>query len=229
MIISHRHKFIFIKTHKTASTSIEIALSSICGKNDVITPISPEDEKIREELGYIGKQNIHIDFLKYSLIDFMRLIFFQKRKKFRRHMGCEEVKNNISSAIWNSYYKFSFERNPFDKMVSLYFWRNGVKEYGNFYSFLTKSKLDPFDSYSRYTLNGKIAVDRVYQYEKLDFFLRDFSKKIGLEQTLHLPEYRAKSNTREIKNYKNLLDPKSIEFIKTRFAKEIELFDYKYA
>ena len=31
---------IFLKTKKTASTSIELLLSKICGKNDIITPVS---------------------------------------------------------------------------------------------------------------------------------------------------------------------------------------------
>jgi hypothetical protein len=39
MIISHEHKFIFVKTRKTAGTSIEIALSKFCGPDDVICPI----------------------------------------------------------------------------------------------------------------------------------------------------------------------------------------------
>lgn len=61
MIISHQHKFIFIKTKKTAGTSIEIALSKICGEQDIITPVSPEDEKTRMALGYRGPQNYIIN------------------------------------------------------------------------------------------------------------------------------------------------------------------------
>ncbi len=51
MIISHKYKFIFLKTKKTAGTSIEISLSRYCGDKDIITPIMFEDEKIRADLG----------------------------------------------------------------------------------------------------------------------------------------------------------------------------------
>ena len=47
MIVSHKHKFIFVKTVKTAGTSVEIALSRFCGENDIITPIHPPDEELR--------------------------------------------------------------------------------------------------------------------------------------------------------------------------------------
>ena len=47
MIVSHEHKFIFLKTKKTAGTSIELALSQLCGPDDVITPLTEIDEALR--------------------------------------------------------------------------------------------------------------------------------------------------------------------------------------
>lgn len=55
MIISHKYKFIFVRTRKTAGTSIEIGLSRFCEKEDVITPIDYEDEEIRKKMGYRGE------------------------------------------------------------------------------------------------------------------------------------------------------------------------------
>ena len=47
MIVSHAHKFVFLKTKKTAGTSIELALSTLCGDDDIITPLTEIDEAQR--------------------------------------------------------------------------------------------------------------------------------------------------------------------------------------
>ena len=57
LIISHKHQFVFIKTNKTAGTSIEIALSRFCGPEDIITPVSTSDERKRLEWGGVAPQN----------------------------------------------------------------------------------------------------------------------------------------------------------------------------
>ena len=47
MILSRRHGFLFIKGKKVGGTSIEIALDAICGPDDILTPITPRDERRR--------------------------------------------------------------------------------------------------------------------------------------------------------------------------------------
>ena len=56
MIISHRHRFIYVKARKVAGTSVEVALAKHCGDADIVTPVggfSPkwdEDEYERHRL-----------------------------------------------------------------------------------------------------------------------------------------------------------------------------------
>ncbi len=66
MIISHKHKFIFIKTRKTAGTSIEIFLSQFCGKNDILTPIG-EGEALRKEQDIVPRHYLKNEFLAKTL------------------------------------------------------------------------------------------------------------------------------------------------------------------
>ena len=43
MILSRKFRFIFIKGRKVGGTSVEMALSTICGPDDIVTPITPID------------------------------------------------------------------------------------------------------------------------------------------------------------------------------------------
>ena len=44
---SHEHKFIFLTTKKTAGTSIELALTQLCGTDYIIAPLTEIDEARR--------------------------------------------------------------------------------------------------------------------------------------------------------------------------------------
>ncbi|HXC55866.1 MAG TPA: hypothetical protein VNU97_11275 [Rhizomicrobium sp.] len=68
MILSHRHKFVFIKGMKVAGTSVEMALALLCGPDDIVTPISPIDERERLRLGascrnYSADRALEADYL----------------------------------------------------------------------------------------------------------------------------------------------------------------------
>ncbi len=217
-----------MKTQKTAGTSLEIALSKICGKDDIITPILKEDEAYRKEYANISAQNYTIPLSKYSALDVLKSIAKRKPKAFYNHIPCAEIKENVSQDIWESYYKFTVDRNPFDKVVSLYFWQGGDKKFKSVYDFLTQGGLREFQSYDFYSINGVQAVDQVYKYEEMDKMCLDLTKKLELSEPLQLPPYKAKSKVRKVKNYRDILDEKSIALIKVIFAREIKLFGYEY-
>ena len=103
MIVSHKHKFIFLKTQKTAGTSIEIALSKHCGPDDIITPISSEDEKLRKKFGNLGPQNYVSPIWDYGVRDLAKRLLRDRRKlRFYNHISANVVRAHVGEHVWNS-------------------------------------------------------------------------------------------------------------------------------
>lgn len=230
MIISHKHKFIFIKTNKTAGTSIEIAFSKYCGENDIITPNEEEDEKIRRQLGYRGPQHYLAPLRDYRLIDVYRYIARKRKKdRFYHHMPAWEIKQRVGDEIWDQYYKFCFERNPFDRVISFYYWRlkkNPQQTISEFIDSDIPKVLNEY-GYGRYTINDEVVVDRVCLYENLNQELEYISRKLKLPEVPVLP--KAKSTIRKDKrHYRDILTRQDKKTIEQIFFKEIRLFGYQY-
>jgi hypothetical protein len=227
VIISHKHKFIFIKTEKTAGTSIEIALSKICGPDDIITPISKADETLRWKMGGLSPRNYKIPFHTYKMNDWLDFLIKRKRVAFYNHAGSEFIKEHLDSHTWNSYYKFCFERNPWDKVVSFYFWRNKTEPRPPISEFVQKDEANIVRGFSLYTIRSQVVVDRVYLYENLKESLDHIAEKLGLREQLQLP--MAKSNIRPSKqSYRDLLSDVDRRKIAVVYAREIALFNYEW-
>jgi len=50
VILSVAHKFVLVRGRKVAGTSVEIALSTICGPDDIVSPLIGVDERRRQAL-----------------------------------------------------------------------------------------------------------------------------------------------------------------------------------
>ncbi len=230
MILSHRHRFIFIKTSKTAGTSVEIALSRVCGPEDIITPISPADEPLRQELGGKGPQHYLLPEEEYRLKD--RIRRFRKgrpRQKFYNHMSAEEIRQCIPEAVWNSYYRFCFERNPWDRAISYYFWKYPNEPRPTISEFVQSERLLKLKKRGRelYTLHGEVAVDRVCRFENLDDELEAVRKKLGIAEKLELP--RAKDGFRkDRRSYRELMGAADRQRIAEMFQDEIAFMGYQF-
>ena len=229
MIISHKHKFIFIKTEKTAGTSVEIALSKICGPNDIITPISAKDEEARKELGYLGAQNYNVPFANYGKVDFLKILYRRQRINFYNHISANEIRKFIKPEIWDSYYKFAFERNPWDKMISWYYWKGGKERYPQLKDMLLSGKAGMIRAFDIYSEWGLPIVDDLFLFEELPQALSTISEKLKLEEPLALPQHKAKGGVRKDKRpYQEVISDEERDLIAKIFAREIAWGGYTF-
>ncbi|NJL84294.1 MAG: chondroitin 4-O-sulfotransferase [Chloroflexaceae bacterium] len=227
MIVSHKHQFIFLKTKKTAGTSIEIALSQFCGAKDIITPITGEDERLRRELGFPGPQNYRISLASYRLSDWSYLIKCRKRKEFYHHYPASLLKQYVGERVWRDYFVFCFERNPYDKAISRYFWSTRREKAPDIIDFLHSAPRRQLSNWSIYTINDEIAVDFVGRYECLTADLEAIWQKIGLPLPPVLT--RAKGSYRQDKrHYSQVLTTEARGYIEKVCAREIDAFDYRF-
>jgi hypothetical protein len=223
MILSHKHKFIFLKTKKTASTSVEIALSAICGPEDVITPISPEDEALRASLGYRGAQNYRPP-LPVAARHYLRR---GRWPRFYNHMSAFEVKRLVGERIWQEYFTFCFERNPWERALSqYYFWRHRKERNTDFHSYIRSGKLDPLErkTSALYRQGEEILVDRVCRYEDFEEELRGISIRLGLTEPLRAPNAKGGIRSRQAEHCWQQQD---VDYIAELFKFEIESFGYQ--
>lgn len=224
MIVSHKYKFIFIKTKKTAGTSIEVFLSQYCGEDDIVTPIHPHVEPHRAR-NYNGGEISVLKEIKNGRMDLRNLF---RKNRFSNHMPASSVKKRISKKVWDNYFKFCVERNPWDKTLSHYHMIND-RSGGNltFDDYLNKG-LFCFN-YPKYTdSRGQLLVSKVLKYESLmDELAPVFhTLNIPFEGTLGV---NTKSEHRKDRTpYQGVYTPEQGKIIGKAFAQEIQMHGYEF-
>ena len=227
MIVSHRHKFIFIKSKKTAGTSIEIALSRFCGDEDIVTPIVPETKEELEKMGFKGAQNYKLSPFQFTVDDWRKRLRGE-RPAFRDHVPAAYIKKVLGGRIWNRYFKFSIERNPYDKAVSRYYWSTRKMEpRPTLEDHLNARAPAALSNWHLYTIDDELAVDYMMRYESLEESLRYVEEALALPSPLQLPT--AKSGYRKSRrHYSQLISPEARKRIDTVCAKELAAFRYEW-
>jgi hypothetical protein len=214
-----------------AGTAIEAALSELCGPLDVITPYREESEADRK-----GRppQNYRIEHpLKPKRPLLKRLLgrperYYHPSVGFYEHMGAATVRAYVGEEVWRSYFKFAFDRNPWDRQVSFYHHRYRRNETPPpFAHFIKSDKRARINNYEIYSLGGEVAVDFVGRYERLDDDLRHALSQVGLKLDEPLP--CAKTTFRKsAKPYRDYYDSDTRAIVGDWYAPEIALLDYVF-
>jgi hypothetical protein len=223
MIVSHRHRFIFIKTEKTAGTSIEAMLDRFCGEDDVVTPVHPpvEGHLPRNYAGLINPlKEVPCRDVWRTWRD------FRKRRRFYNHLDAWRARCRLPAGVWQSYFKFCVERDPWDKTISHYFWRKNAGDGTlGFEDFMAG---DDFPLNHRlYTdrWRRRVIVDRILSYEALENDLAEVCGSLGVP--FDGLDVRAKGGYRENRQPPGaFLTRKQIKRIGKIFACELRFTGY---
>lgn len=226
MIVSHRYRYIFIKTKKTAGTSIEIALSRHCGPRDIITRLVNADEELRAQRGGRPPQNTEMPWLA-SRLSRWRGEPEAARKELKNHVPATRVREWVGPRTWNRYFSFCFERNPWDKAVSAFYYRYPQGTRDDLAAFILNGEVENFADIHRYTdTEGKVMVDHIGRYEHLAAELDEIRTRLGLPE---LELSRAKGQFRgDKRHYREIFTPEERDRIAAVFHREIALLGYEW-
>lgn len=137
MIISHKHKFIFVKTFKTAGSSIEKILFNYLDKNDILTGSDID-----------GLRSLNAKPVRHRSAKWIKEKY---PKEWSSYYKFAVDRNPWDVAVsWFYWMKHA----------------GRIQDY-TFDTWLKQANYDGFKNWNRYTIDNKVVVDKVLKYENL--------------------------------------------------------------
>ena len=158
-----------------------------------------------------------------------------------QHLNGVVAKESYSD-VWDDYLKFTFVRNPWDRLVSIYHYYkfgsesenqhlkktipNSFKEFVNsfynkenqWYDILIKSQKSWITDD-----DGELLVDYIARFEDYNTEVKTIGNKVGI-QINNIPHHKKSDRG----DYKEYYDKETIELVRNIFKEDIEYFNYEY-
>ena len=225
-VISHRHKFIFLKTRKTAGTSIQAWLLNHLGPRDVI--VSDRD-LVPLPRPFFSTPSVTTRWTELELRVKRQLARRGLRHmRLKPHSKAKVVRKVVGKKIWRSYHKIAVVRNPWEQMISA--WRFREHLLGTALSLdemldvRENNQTNDRGNWIIYTIDDEIVVDTIIRYEQLHKDLASLAHQLGLPPPV-LPHYKA--GLRKPTDVVSGLSDGQIARIERLSRKEIEAFGYE--
>lgn len=230
-IVSHRHKFIFLKSRKTAGSSIEGWLAHQLGQLDIVVT---SEENRQPNLPVFGTPHMITRCPRIERPAKKLLRRFRPAIRLEEHSNAVDVRRRVGERVWQQYFKFSIERQPWDRLLSLWSWRQyrlGRKI--SFDHFLDKIESEEDDPLVEFWSNlpiytdrdGTLVADRILDYSRLRSDLSDVAQFLGLPLSVDdLP--RHKTGHRNSSDTVEKLSKAQIQRVSRLCHTEIKLFGW---
>jgi hypothetical protein len=206
MLISESHKFIFVHIRKAAGSSMR----------DTLEPLSlpkPRDVKSKVKSRFL---KIEQDYRKYA---------------FRQHDDINVAKKLIPEEIFDSFFKFAFVRNPWNRLVSEYEFIRRRPDHSR-HSKVIKMNFEQYIHYQSkrfdaHQINmladkkGVLLMDFIGKFENLQEDWNFVTDTLGIENKKLSHKKKA-----GIKNYDSYYTDETRELVAELWKKDIEAFGY---
>jgi hypothetical protein len=207
MVISHRHRCIFVHIPRTGGSSIE----------NVIWP----GERTEADLWMGFTSRYHNKYQTGGL----------------QHLRASQIRQEIGSQIFDSYFKFAIVRDPWDRLVSQYSYMRGRPDLREF---IGMSETDSFRTYLQliqkrahvqwapqydflFDERGRALVDFTGRFERISQDADAIFSRVGLHGA-DLPHVNASARG-EVREY---YDDETAALVARIYARDIETFGYTF-
>jgi len=206
MIISSLHKFIFAAIPKTGTHSVRRALREHMGPQDM------------EQVGLFVQSQLPIPELA---------------RIGHGHISLQQLRPHMKPEDFDSFFKFAFVRNPFDRFVSYSSFI--TREVGHFdrdpqrvmRHFLANPPWDHilFRPQHEFVTDqeGNLLTDYIGRVEQMQQSYDEISARIGIPGAT-LDQVNSSRRTA----YRDYYDPQLIDGVAKLYARDIELFGYEF-
>ena len=218
-LVSHRARFIFLKTHKTASTSVEVALEPLCAPDDAATGAHYRAELV-SEAGVIGARGAA-----------------SRNAVWKNHLTAKAVRKLTGREVWRDYAKITTVRNPYARMVSMFHSRQsdearealGDAAFGDvrarFRAWLAQRRQS--NNLRKLTIGPRYVIDHVLYFEHLEDEFGELAHALGLPGE-PLPRFKTDRNPRA-EPWRDYYDDDARRLVEKGSAFELAFFGYRFA
>jgi hypothetical protein len=205
-MISVDKKFLFIHIPKTGGNAIRLALQPHAIDEIVFNEKQQAYNESTQQINRFGISNPYMDLKKHSTLAEIHAQWDE------RHLG-----------PWEEYFKFAVIRNPWDRLVSLYFSPHKGNADFDRKKFTEVVKNEKKGMQSPYvTENGRLATDSLIRFESL---VEDFARvcdRLGI--VAELPHVNKSSH----QPYREYYDKKLMNLVYKLYREDIDRFGYEF-
>jgi len=211
-----------------------------------------EYRKLRHQEGHAYQcfdttKSIFVHIPKAGGISIIKSLYGEKTGGFG-HPTYKRFLKLYGKKRFQEYYKFTFVRNPWDRLYSAYCFlkKGGMSHQDKQFSEEVLSEFKSFEAFVMQWLttenikswvhfipqhtfltnnNGELVVDFVGRFENFETDFKKISNHIGIKQALI---HRNKTKDKMLSHYREVYTQEMKEKVEQLYKKDIDLFEYRY-